>query len=87
MAKMTKYRLERLKEQREKLNARIQAVEAREKSKERKIDVRKKILIGAYYLDQAEKNNSMAEIVNLMDKFLKRDFDRDIFGLPALPNA
>lgn len=85
MAKMTKYRLERLKEQREKINARIQTLEAREKTKERKIDVRKKILIGAYYLDQAEKNNSMAEIVNLMDKFLKRDFDREIFGLEPLP--
>jgi len=84
MAKMSHHRLERLKKQREKINVRIQATEARLKKSDRKKDVRKKILIGAYYLDLAEKNNTMDEIKKLMDKFLKRDFDRDIFDLPPL---
>ena len=87
MAKMSKHRLERLKEQREKLNSRIQAVEARVKTSERKKDIRKKILVGAYYLDAAEKNNTMAEIKSLMDKYLKRDFDRELFGLEPLPDT
>lgn len=86
MPKLTKHRLEKLKEKREALNTRIQAIEAREKTKERKNDVRKKILIGAYYLDQAEKNNSLNEIKKLMDKFLKRDFDRELFGLEPIPS-
>ncbi|MEI8055098.1 MAG: mobilization protein [bacterium] len=84
MAKLVKHRLERLREQREKLNARIQSVEARVKTSERKQDVRKKILIGAYYLDQAEKNNAMSELKSIMNKFLKRDFDRELFGLEPL---
>jgi len=83
---MSHHRLERLKKQREKINVRIQATEARLKKSDRKKDVRKKILIGAYYLDLAEKNNTMDEIKKLMDKFLKRDFDREIFDLPPLPD-
>lgn len=81
-ANMTKTQLQRLKEQREKLNARIQAAEAREKSSERKRDARRKILVGAYYLEQAEKNNTMDDIKKLMDGFLKRDSDRYLFDLP-----
>lgn len=84
MAKLVKHRLNRLREQREKLNARIQAVEARVKTSERKLDIRRKILVGAYYLDQAEKNGTMDEVKKLMNKFLKRDFDRELFGLEPL---
>ena len=87
MAKLTKHRLERLMEQREKLNARIQSAEARLKSSERKQDVRKKILVGAYYLDEAAKNDNMDEIKSLMDKYLKRDLDRALFGLHPLPKT
>jgi hypothetical protein len=85
MTKPSKHRLDRLKEQREKLNARIQLTEARLKTSERKKDVRRKILVGAYYLNMAAKENKMDEIKKLMDKFLTRDFDREIFNLEAIP--
>jgi hypothetical protein len=65
MVKLSSHRLERLKEQREKLNARIQSAEARIKNSERKQDVRKKILVGAYYLDEAIKNNKMEELKSI----------------------
>ena len=87
MAQISNYRLERLKEQREKINVRIQSVEARLKTSERKKDVRRKILVGAYYLDLAAKSNNMNEIKSFMDKYLKRDFDRVLFGLEPLPGA
>jgi hypothetical protein len=74
-------RLERLKEKREIINARIQAIEARMKSSERKKDVRRKILVGAYYLDMASKENKMDEIKKVMDSYLKRDSDRELFEL------
>jgi hypothetical protein len=80
----TKHRLDRLKEQREKIAARIQSVEARLKTSERKRDVRRKILVGAYYLDWAEKNNSMDKVKGFMDEYLKRDLDRELFGLEPL---
>ncbi len=86
MSKISNHRLARLKEQREKINVRIQSVEARLKTSERKKDVRRKILVGAYYLDEAVKNNGMDKINAFMDKYLKRDFDRELFGLEPLPN-
>ena len=81
------HRLQRLKEQREKLDARIQATEARIKNSERKKDVRRKILVGAYYLDKATRENTMDELNKIMDKFLKRNSDREIFALDPLQNA
>jgi len=84
MAKLTKHRLERLMEQREKLNARIQSAEARLKSSERKQDVRKKILVGAYYLDEAAKNDNMDEIKSLMDKYLRSPLGFNSLGFSRL---
>lgn len=79
--------LEKLKQQREQLNARIQAAEAREKSAERKRDARRKILVGAYYLDKARQDKTEAELVKTLDAFLTRDSDRSLFGLLALPKT
>ena len=73
--------LQRLKEQRDKINARIQAAEARGKTQERKIDTRRKILIGSYYLDQAKQKNQWEEIKQLMDAYLTRPSDRKLFEL------
>jgi hypothetical protein len=85
MDKESNHLLTRLKEQREKLDARIQSAEARLKNSERKKDVRRKILVGAYYLDQATKESKMAEIEKAMDKFLTRNSDRTLFDLQPLP--
>ena len=71
--------LERLKKQRDSYNARIQMIEAREKVKERKLDTRRKILVGAYYLDVAKKENKLDSLNKLMVKFLIRDNDRALF--------
>ena len=81
MPAISKERLARLKEQREKLNARIQMTEARFKTSERKKDTRKKILLGSYYLNKAIKENSLDEVKSIMDKFLTRDSDRILFDL------
>ena len=72
------------KKQREKLDARIQATEARLKNSERKKDTRRKILIGAYYLDLAAKENNMSNIKKIMDEYLKRNSDRELFDLEPL---
>lgn len=76
--------LEKLKAQRAKIDARIQAAESRAKVSERKQDTRRKILIGSYYLDQAQKNNQMDDIKKLMDSYLKRNSDRKLFDLPEI---
>lgn len=84
MSKQSKQTLEKLKEQRDKLNARIQQKEARLKSSERKMDTRKKILIGSYFLDDAIKNGKLDEIKNKLDAFLTRNSDRRLFNLSEL---
>ena len=77
----TKKYLDRLKEQKSKIEARIQQAEAKEKVQERKQDTRRKILIGAYYLDKARKENTMHEINKIMSTYLTRDSDKKLFEI------
>jgi large subunit ribosomal protein L7/L12 len=79
--KLSQRTLDRLKEKRATLNARIQAAEARFKTDERKKDTRRKILVGSYYLDHAAKENNMHEIKEKMKTYLKRPSDRALFEL------
>ena len=77
--------LEKLKKQREALDARIQAAEARSRNNERKKDTRRKILVGAYYLEQAQKNNqAWTALQQIMTGYLTRDSDRKLFDLSPL---
>jgi hypothetical protein len=48
---------------------------------ERAADTRKKILIGAYFLEVKYKGKE-EELTKIMDGFLIRDNDRALFGLP-----
>jgi uncharacterized protein YhaN len=87
MSVLSKTHLDKLKEQRDKLNARIQQKESRLKQSERKRETRKKILLGSYYLDSAIKENKIDDIKSLMDKYLKRNTDRILFDLDLLPES
>lgn len=73
-----------MKAQKDALAVKIQKYEAIEKSKKRKQDTRRKILIGAYYLEKAIESNTMEEINKIMDGYLKRDIDRKLFNLSAI---
>ncbi len=79
-------RIERMKKQREELEARIRKAESLARHQERKDDTRRKILIGSYYLDQTVKQNTMTELVKAIDPFLIRAKDRELFGLQPLPD-
>ena len=74
-------KLESLKKQQEQLKAKIQALEASEFSRERKRETRRKILVGAYYLDKARDDNKFDDLIRLMDAYLNRDSDRVLFDL------
>ncbi|CAN5372243.1 hypothetical protein BH10PSE19_BH10PSE19_04760 [soil metagenome] len=70
------------------LHAQIQKLEALEKTCERKRDTRRKILVGAYYLDKAKSSSSeMQMLQGTMAEFLTRDNDRVLFELPLLETA
>lgn len=76
---VVKTSLEKLRTQRQKLDVRIQKMEARGKVQSRKQDVRRKILIGAYYLGQAIKEGTVPELRETMNTFLTRESDKKLF--------
>lgn len=77
--------LEKLKKQRTTLDNRIQAAEARTRVSERKKDTRRKILVGAYYLEQTQNHpERMTELKTHLAGYLKRNSDRQLFDLPPL---
>ena len=82
----SKQRIENLEKKIKRLRARKAAEETKLKRQAKKEDTRRKILIGAYYLNEAEKSDTTAELYRRMDGFLIRDSDRELFGLPPLEN-
>jgi len=70
------------------LKARKQAIEARERSKqkeqERKDDTRRKILLGSYLIKKMNANEANKEkILAELNEYLTEDRDRQLFGLPS----
>lgn len=77
-------KLTKLKERQAQLQAQIQRLEAAEKSREKKRDTRRKILVGSYYLDKLKNDkHAMKELIQSLDTFLTRDNDRLLFNLPT----
>jgi hypothetical protein len=80
--KKSSEKLDGLKKKQAILQARIEQMEAREKTRERKQDLRRRVLVGAYFLEQAAKDGKVAELYQEMDGFLVRNSDRALFDLP-----
>lgn len=81
MADTDNEKLRKLKEQKQQLENRIKMEQTRLQKKERQEDTRKKILVGALFLE--EYKNNMPELTKKLDKFLIRSNDRELFGLPS----
>ncbi|WP_419421451.1 mobilization protein (plasmid) [Legionella sp. D16C41] len=77
-------RLEILKKKQEQLRVQIQKLESLEKSRERKRDTRRKILIGSYFIDKASQEGTLFDLYQQMDKYIKRNTDRELFHLEPL---
>ena len=77
--------LEKLKQ----LKAQKQAIEARERSKqkeqERKDDTRRKILLGSYLIKKMQSNEANKEkILMELNEYLTENRDRQLFDLPNI---
>ena len=84
----TIHRIDTLKKKKDQLTARIQVLEAAEKTRARKEDVRRKILLGAYVLERLKIGDSRAETLRSeLDEYLTRDADRALFNLPQKEKA
>ena len=80
-------RIRQLEEQRARINAEIQRVRSRESQEERRRETRRKILAGAMVLDRVKRKELSEKLFKAdMDRFLDRDQDRALFGLPKLPS-
>jgi hypothetical protein len=54
---------------------------ARSETNERKNETRRKILVGAYFLNMYRTTNKMENLKKKMDGFLTKDADRALFDL------
>lgn len=77
--------LDKLLEKEKQLKAKIQAIKLKEKQKERKLDTRRKILIGAMVLEGMRNSESYENnIKSNLDKYLTKDKDRNLFNLAPI---
>ena len=75
-------RLKQLKALKQKQAARERAAASK---RERAADTRRKILLGAFYLDQMARNETMkTQIIQKLDAYLTRNDDRALFDLPPV---
>ena len=72
-------------EQIQQLKAKVTKLEAMERNQAKKIDTRRKILAGSYLINQYIDNPE--GLAKLLDPFLVRDNDRELFGLKPLKKA
>lgn len=72
--------LEALEKQKQQINARIQQAKAVERAKERKKDLRRKVLIGEYYLVKAKDDGNIGALYAEISSNVKREVDRELFS-------
>ena len=72
-------------EQIQQLKAKVTKLEAMERNQAKKIDTRRKILAGSYLINKYIENTE--GLAKLLDSFLVRDNDRELFGLKPLKKA
>ncbi len=76
--------LEKLKQ----LKAQKQAIEAREKNKnkeqQRKDDTRRKILLGSYLIKKMQNEANKEKILAELNEYLTENRDRQLFDLPDI---
>jgi len=74
---------EQLKQEKAKAQKIAAAIKAKESGRARKLENRKKMLIGAMIFAQMNKNESTkANILAKLDGFLTKESERAVFGLP-----
>ena len=84
LEKKIEAQLEKLKQ----LKAQKQAIEARERTKqkeqERKDDTRRKILLGSYLIKKMQNEANKEKILAELNEYLTENRDRQLFDLPDI---
>lgn len=72
-------RIEKARLQASQAKARLQALEARLSDSDRKLDTRRKIILGGLLIDAASKDERYAKVVSALMQRIDRDNDRKAF--------
>ncbi|WP_039019233.1 hypothetical protein [Halocynthiibacter namhaensis] len=76
---MAETQLQKLERQYEQAKNRLQAAKARETTKQRKLDARRKIILGGALFDLAQRDDAAALMVDRLLRNLPREHDRKAF--------
>lgn len=82
-------KLEKLQQERDRLNAQIQRLAARQQAADRKVQTRRDVLVGAFIRQRLADGGAIVlsepGLLRELDGWLTRDGDRALFGLAPLP--
>lgn len=76
---MAETELERAEKRYEQAKARLQALKNREATRQRKMDTRRKVILGGALIDLAARDSNAAAMVERLVRNLPRDQDRKAF--------
>ena len=79
--------LERAEKRYEQAKARLQSLRNREATKQRKLDTRRKVILGGALVDLAARDDGAAALLDRLVRNLARDQDRKAFEDWARPGA
>ena len=77
---MAETELERAEKRYEQAKARLQALRNRETTRQRKMDTRRKVILGGALMDLAERDTNAASMMDRLVRNLPRDQDRRAFA-------
>ncbi|MFG6585241.1 mobilization protein [Sulfitobacter sp. 1A12779] len=77
---MAETELERAEKRYAQAKARLQALKNRESTRQRKLDTRRKVILGGALLDLAERDSGAAAILDRLIRNLPREQDRKAFA-------
>lgn len=70
-----------LEKQQKAITKKILELKNKKDKKQNKIDAQKKMIIGSYFLNKYEKENKLNELKDLLDKYLSKKRERNLFQL------
>ncbi|WP_183970370.1 mobilization protein [Sagittula marina] len=77
---MAETELERAEKRYAQAKARLQALKNREATRQRKLDTRRKVILGGALMDLAERDSNAAAMLNRLIRNLSREQDRKAFA-------
>ena len=84
---MAETELEKAEKRYAQAKARLQAIRNRETTRQRKMDTRRKVILGGALLDLAERDTGAAAMLDRLIRNLAREQDRKAFAEWSLPSA